>query len=264
MVWRWGTSYDVSYVNKLRSMLARHLAADHQLYCITDDLAGLDPGIVPVMMWDPGDLKRARRLRMFGGVAGLFGDRILHMDIDVVITRDITHLVMRHEPFVIWRCPASHRFKGNLTLGAGSHETGVLCSNDVSELSPYNTSLILRDSNTLSNLWTEYVADPEAVEKRAQKAQLWTTIMRKSPGETEWRVTRLDPRDDDQAVVSLYAMPLDPPVWGEEDGIYKWGRRGFADKAKLPDNAAVVFMNGSLRVNRIGLDDYPWLKEHWR
>lgn len=257
VVWRWGTRYGVEYVNKLRSALERHLHVDHQVFCITDDETGLHPAIIPVQMWDPRGLKRARRLRMFGGVGGLFGERILHMDIDCVVTGDITHLVLRHEPLVIWRCPPTLRYKGN-------DQGGIVHENTMEEVSAFNTSLILRDSNTLSEIWREYLADPAGVERRAQQARVWTTILEKHRGTTQWVARKLDPGDDDQAVVTLYALNRNPGHWGEEDGVYKWGRRGFADKAKLPENAAIVFMNGSLACNIRGIAEYPWIQEHWR
>ena len=43
--WKWGKLFSPVYVNRLRSMLARHLHIPHRLYCITDDRRGLDPEV---------------------------------------------------------------------------------------------------------------------------------------------------------------------------------------------------------------------------
>ena len=55
--------YDADYVNKLRSMLGRHLSLAHELVCVTDIPEGIHPGVrivpTPVEVRDwPGMLRR--------------------------------------------------------------------------------------------------------------------------------------------------------------------------------------------------------------
>ncbi|MFM8903690.1 MAG: glycosyltransferase, partial [Verrucomicrobiota bacterium] len=42
---KWGTKYGPEYVNRLRSMVRRHLRMPHRFVCLTDSSAGLDPDI---------------------------------------------------------------------------------------------------------------------------------------------------------------------------------------------------------------------------
>src|ERR1044071_4309563 len=42
---KWGTKFGPEYVNRLHSMVSRHLAREHRFICFTDDSSGLDAGI---------------------------------------------------------------------------------------------------------------------------------------------------------------------------------------------------------------------------
>lgn len=42
---KWGTKYGPEYVNKLRSMVRRHLRRPHRFVCLTDDRTGIEPDI---------------------------------------------------------------------------------------------------------------------------------------------------------------------------------------------------------------------------
>lgn len=123
--WLWGRLFDASYVNTLRSMLKRNLKLDHQLYCITDRPAGIDERvrIVP-MPTEFGDTFRCRR-RMWQyseDRAKEFGRRMLCVDLDMVITDDITDLIARTEPLVMVKIGYANVFSGSFVL----QDSGVL------------------------------------------------------------------------------------------------------------------------------------------
>ena len=42
---KWGRKYGPEYVNRLRSMVRRHLKRPHRFVCLTDDRAGIEPDI---------------------------------------------------------------------------------------------------------------------------------------------------------------------------------------------------------------------------
>jgi hypothetical protein len=245
VVWRWGTRYNVDYVNRLYSMLSRHLHIKHQLYCITDDPINLNKNIKAIPLW-PSTLQRARRLQVFSKNISQYVDseRILHLDIDCIIVNDITPLVERSEPLVMWK--------------AWAKSTSV----------PYNASIILRNANVLSSVWDDYTKDGHNIELEAKKLGLWTTLCHQARDKhtkeiMHLKYTQLDHTDDDQAVLSLYAQKLNPPVWSENDGIYKFGWNGFANKNELPPNARIVFFNGSIDQNLIDIK-YEWIKNNWK
>lgn len=116
--WKWRpapgyrSSYGPEQVNTLYAMVERHLRCPHEFVCVTDDAAGLDPRIrVAPLPVDFADVRSPhgpswpscyRRLAAFApDAAHWLGERILSLDLDVVITGDITGLAMRPEDFVI-------------------------------------------------------------------------------------------------------------------------------------------------------------------
>jgi hypothetical protein len=89
--------YGPEYVNKLYNMIQRHLTIPHRFVCFTDDPIGLDTKIeirsLPAMTihgwwWKPYLFK----LDHFSA-----GDTILFFDLDMVIVKNIDHLIT-HKP----------------------------------------------------------------------------------------------------------------------------------------------------------------------
>ncbi len=166
-------TYDVQYVNKLQSMLARHLSLPHELVCVTDEPEGLHPDIrvVPtpaeVRDW-PGMLRRLVIFRE--DAAELFGKRILLMDLDVVILRDITPLVDRPEDFVTWE-PRLYYVLNE-------------------QYSRYNTGFLLMDAGARPQVWDEFSVERAQRELGAKHEgvvdeQAWITHIL-GPDETVW------------------------------------------------------------------------------
>lgn len=113
--WRWGKLFSSLYVNRLRAMLERHLHIPHQLACITDDFEGIDDRVrivAPPREFDPF---RCRR-RMWQYSAERDFGRTLFIDLDVIITADITPLVHRHEPIVCWKVGYAGVYSGSFLL----------------------------------------------------------------------------------------------------------------------------------------------------
>ena len=103
--------FDAHSVNVLRSMLARHFARPHRFICVTDDAAGLDREVEVVELWNElADLANPlgghfpscyRRLKLFqDDAAERFGERFVALDLDAVVTSDITRLLDRDDDFV--------------------------------------------------------------------------------------------------------------------------------------------------------------------
>lgn len=140
VVWKWHIpgapqQFHANHVNVLRSMLERHYHAPHRLICITDDTHGLDGAIealpMPARFDGVGNLQGPafpacwRRLWNFSQEATVLGPRIVSLDIDVIITRDITDLFDREETFVGWTDPRAswaRKIAGGLyLLKTGAH-----------------------------------------------------------------------------------------------------------------------------------------------
>jgi hypothetical protein len=114
--WKWQpppgyrSQFDARSVNVLRAMVARHYRRPHSFVCITDNPRGIDGDIRIVPIWNdfanlrgPNGVNCYRRLRAFSAeAADIIGPRFVSLDLDCVITADVTPLWDRPEEFVIW------------------------------------------------------------------------------------------------------------------------------------------------------------------
>ncbi len=156
-------------------MIARHYHAPHRFVCVTDDPAGLR-GIETIPLWDdcaniPSPIGHSypscyRRLKVFAPDAGdLFGERLVSIDLDVVIVREITPLFDRPEDFVIWG------------------------ESDFPRTTPYCGSLWMLKTGSRAQVWTEF--DRKSSPKRAWQAgcrgsdQGWISFVL-GPKEATW------------------------------------------------------------------------------
>lgn len=117
--WKWRSKknprdFRSEHVNVLSSMIRRHYHGPHRVVCVTDDPAGLDSTVEPIpppVAFDKlvnvsGEKfpNCYRRLWNFSAdAAGVYGPRIVSIDIDCVIASDITPLFETDETFVGWR-----------------------------------------------------------------------------------------------------------------------------------------------------------------
>lgn len=134
VTFKWGDKYTATHVNTLARMLARHCATPHRLVCVTNEREGIDWQIGSVADQEDfadwpsphgkGSPSCYRRLRLFRPDAReTFGDLIVAIDLDTVISGDVAPLFDRPESFVGWQDPLSKRqICGSLwMLRAGSH-----------------------------------------------------------------------------------------------------------------------------------------------
>jgi hypothetical protein len=147
VVWRWDPArgadqnriFTADHVNRMRSMLARHLHMPHRLHCFTDNVGDEEiHGDVELhQIQDPPRFKHTRRLRIFDpAMRFVVGPRILQLDLDLVIVDDITSLLQRPDPFVY---------------------------------SGHNISIMFFDAGQPEGLWDWYSRDPERALAVAQE-----------------------------------------------------------------------------------------------
>lgn len=157
VVWRWGgvhSKYTAYHVNAMKNMVKRNLTVPHRFYCFTDDFHGLDKDIIPFPMPNNSHAyrKQSRRLFIFSTeMEKLVGKRLMQLDIDQVIVRNIDHLVQQPNDFMIWRSPS---------MGGFDYA--------------YNPSLIVMDTGSRASVWDEFKRDPNGLIMRADKAG-WVT-----------------------------------------------------------------------------------------
>jgi hypothetical protein len=144
--WKWFTFgyrsiFRSEHVNRAAAMVAEHYAGPHRVVCVTDNPAGLDPSITALPDW--GDFAHVqspsgrnnpscyRRLRLFHpDAAQWFGERYVSLDLDLVITGDLTPIFERTEDFLMW--------------------------GDTNPRTFYNGSFILMTAGARPHVWTDF------------------------------------------------------------------------------------------------------------
>ncbi len=178
--WKWKPSegyrstFSPETVNTLRAMVARNYPHPHTFSCVTDDPSGIEDNVsiipLPTEFSDipsPHGGKNPscyRRLRMFApDAASLFGRRFVSLDLDCVLTSDVSPLWDRSEDFVMW--------------------------GDTNPRTHYNGSMVLMTAGARSKVWTHF--DPIKSPKLSSAAgffgsdQGWISYCL-GPGEAKW------------------------------------------------------------------------------
>lgn len=141
--WRWkderyGHALSPEYYNLMAAMIARHVTLpDWRFVVMTDDERGLDSSIEvrPLPSCERTAAARNpygdkfpscyRRLWLFSEAASRdLGGRILNIDVDAIIVRNIDHILSRTETFVGWTDPQFKWKKvagGLYSLQTGEH-----------------------------------------------------------------------------------------------------------------------------------------------
>lgn len=145
--WKWKpagqyrSTFGPETVNTLRRMVARHYSKPHRFSCITDDPHGIDPDVRIIPLWD--DLAKVpspygaghpscyRRLKAFSTeAANIIGPRFVSLDLDCVITGDMSPVWDRPDDFVIW--------------------------GDTARGTPYNGSMFLMTAGARRQVWEKF------------------------------------------------------------------------------------------------------------
>lgn len=230
VTFKWGDRYTAEHVNVLQRMVGRHLHAEHEFLCITDDPHGLADEVA----WDPlwPDLSDSpgcwRRLRCFStGMHVPFGRRFVWLDLDAVIVDDITPLLVRTDPLVLWEVTRPHR-----------HWCG---------------SMVLKETGLRTDVW-DRLAEVELSEAQRQTSNLLGTdqawlLHVLGPDLPKW--TRADG-------VMSYRFDCLSKIWRNRID-------GMPVQAGPPPGARIVFFHGKFKPwDPLVRQKSPWIAEHWR
>ncbi len=151
--WKWknpgllkkghGFSFSSEHVNRLYSMVKRHLHIPFEFCCITDDPRGIVDGIRTIPLWqDHRNLGGCYvRLKAFSEeMKEIIGPRFVWMDLDTVILGDITPLFDRTEDMVIW--------------------------GDTARNTPYNGSMVLMNAGSRKQVWETFSPDKKELGRK--------------------------------------------------------------------------------------------------
>lgn len=135
-----GNRYSADYPNRMLSMLRRHLKTPFRFYCITDNPAGLDRDIlslcpiIPLAGW-------WNKLLLFSPFVP--SGRMMYLDLDQVITGDITEMVENARP--PFACYADHIEWQGVKLG---------------------TAMMIFDPSDYHKIWRDFYQHREHVMRR--------------------------------------------------------------------------------------------------
>lgn len=132
VAFKWGSKYTLEHVRRLRRGLARHLHMPHELVLITDDwhndrFEGAAHRTIPLWEEMRGAPLCGVRLRAFApDMADRIGSRFAWIDLDVVITGDVTPIFQRAEPFIALATPQGPlAYNGSLVMMDAGARRGV-------------------------------------------------------------------------------------------------------------------------------------------
>lgn len=168
----WGSAYGADQVNAAARMVAANVAVPHRFIAVTDQPEGMACDTLPI-----GDVPRLgnRHLQNWAKLGAFdaefqrsLGDRVVLLDLDLVVTGDLTPLVTRPAPFSIMEGTA--RREGY-------------------RVAPYNSSIWVCDAGAEPQVWSEFGPDALTELDAARRAapypiggsdQAWISI--KAPG----------------------------------------------------------------------------------
>jgi hypothetical protein len=226
VVIKWGTKFTPTHINILYRSVKANLSVPHNFVCFTDNPNGLDSEIIVKPLWDnPFDLKgNYRKLGIYNiDILHSLDCDILLLDIDTVITGDITHFA-KLKKNTLWRAPS-------LT------QKGFV----------YNTSLVRIVDTKFRKAWDLFQKDHIGLINSAKFEGNWSgtdqAIISHLFGETSNIITEED------GIISL----RDHSNICQNDELPDWVRIvSFYHNSKYGDMS-------NLKLH----EKHPWLVKHW-
>lgn len=218
------SSFGPETVNVLRSMVERNYQKPHRFTCVTDEPAGTDQRVRVIPLWkDHADVANPmgrsnpscyRRLKLFSAEASeLIGPRIVALDLDVVLTGDVSPLWDRPEDIVLW--------------------------GDTHPKTYYNGGMFVLTAGSRRKVWEQFDPVKSPLRTKATGAfgsdQAWISYIL-GPGEAKWTCAdgvysyrnHIKPRGSVLplgARVVLFHGRIDP--WGHEANRLSWVRENY-------------------------------------
>ncbi len=233
---KWGDKYPADYVNRLRSMIARFTKSPFVLHCVTENAEGIHPDVKILPLVDASLSGWWHKLSLFkADFYGLSGPMIF-MDLDVVITDDLTPL-FEYKPgkFAI--------IHDLLTKG-------------------YNSSVFRYEVGAYGHVWENFQKDAENITARLNGDQDWITeqIVDAELWPSEWVVSF---KKQCHARMSN--------TLGITGSLFrKFGLLQPKGEAVLPEGAKIVQFHGKPDPEDVMNGPYgiykaaPWIKDYWR
>jgi hypothetical protein len=148
LTYLWGTSYRAPHVQRLAQSVRQWLTVPHRFLCLTDHpVSGVETVANPAPEYPT---RCYRRLWLFSEAAAQLGDRILHLDLDLVICGPLDALVRRSADLTIYRA-------------------GSIAARGYS----LNPSVLWLRTGTQTDIWDRYRRHPREVAAAANADGFW-------------------------------------------------------------------------------------------
>ena len=233
---KWGTKYSADYVNRLYNMVNRHLDAPFSFYCMTENSEGVYPEInilpLPNLELKGWWYKLYLFKNEFYGLSG----KILFLDLDVVITGDLTQLI--------------------------HYDSEKLYISQDQDVGRYNSSVMCFTIGTLSYIWDSFWQQREK-------------IVQSYHGDQDWieRVC-IDAEIYPKPLIVSFKYDCNSRAKFGGGSLGRWFRKQGLFKPKklstIPDGASIVLFHGKPDPEDVMHDSYdkyrysPWVIEHWK
>lgn len=208
VTWLWGQKYTLDHARRMKRMLDRNVTVPYEFHCIRS----MRPLIRAAGGWDVPQNKCLRRIVLYSeAMRPLFGDKILQLDLDMVITGNIDHIVGDPAMFKVWKSGS---------VGAHGHA--------------YNPSILLMETGHLDHVWRAARDRPMQAMREAM-AQGWTgsdqsvlaaaihpneNVWTQADGVYSWRDDGLaDGLPDNARIVSFHGKGVDPVLCQDVDWV---------------------------------------------
>lgn len=234
---KWGNKYDVEYVNRLYAMVQKNLTVPFEFHCLTEDGQGIRFEILIEPLPDEGLHTWWNKLLIFKkGFLGLSNrDKILFLDLDIIILNSLDPLVSYSDEFCISADTAAHNYNSS-----------VMCF--FANKYPYILESFLAQKDHIMNT---YHGDQDWIEHIYQTALIFP-----------------------KSIVKSYKIDLDsktPYSFGAVGRFLRSRFKGLLPKGfvEKPKNVAIVLFHGKpdpVDVMDGPYDKYkeaPWIKGAW-
>ena len=248
---KWGTKYPADYVNRLHSMVKRHLHQPHRFVCLTDDASGLDPQVETKPLTFP-DLSHAwTKLNLYADPLFDLSGTALYLDLDVVIVDDVDEFIehRKEEPIlsiVDWQRP--YTFNSSIVRYAIGR-----WSNVVEDFRALRQRGVLVPSKL--RRFRKEGASPGYVDKRPNHRPRNYRHPGLYPGDQQWLT-------DNTVTSGPHRRFCFPENWAIsfKNHCMRWRRWKRVAIPNAPDQAKIVVFHGRPHPHEV---DATWIHKHW-
>jgi hypothetical protein len=234
---KWGTKYSALYVNRLRSMVRRHLSHRYDFVCFTDDPAGLHPDIEPMPLPDAAFTGFWNKLSLFRRDLYEPGRTLLYFDLDLVIVGPLDFLLDGSVDLTIVRAFGADR--------------------------GFNSSVMRIKAGALPHVYERFAADAAAIVASGRYA-----------GDQNWTFAQVpDAAVFPAGKIVSYKRDMRSHVFQRAKKLkldFVWLKAPHWMTVSPPEGAAIVVFHGKPDPEDVMDAPYgpwkraPFVKEHWR